>query len=226
MPGVVTAVLDIMRALLERVRGPFSSQQAQTMPGAVSAVLDIVRELLERDYAECFAPRFESASRVEKGTVLLEALEELRNAFDHLSRAILLARAAEGGPPPRIGKEEIVGDPLIDATRARRHLAAGEYYSLYYIATCRIRDTERLLQSDLTKNAIANRERFFDELDGCMNALSLIDLPRLTTDATHVSEIEAEIQRTQDIRDQLDPLVVHLNSLWRHAAQSAGYRLF
>lgn len=189
------------------------------MPGAdnaVQRVQQIICEALEQDYAKYFAPRYASASRVRKGKIPIKPVDELRNAVDHLARAILLATAADAGPTapiPMIGDEEIKGDPLVDAARGRRHLASGDFQSLYYIATWRLKDLKDRLASDLIEK-MPDLEKVEEELDELLGALSKMDLPRATEGILDTSMIDGETQRTIGISSVLEDLVVRINSLW------------
>jgi hypothetical protein len=126
-----------------------------------------IARIVEEDYNQDFAQRFHHAARLRHKKAPLSAVDEIRNAFDHLANAIVNAAskdrifvgAGRRRPPPPHARPIPKRGPLLDVLRARKHILAGQFYSVAYSIAVRDQDITRILHSRLVKDSEAKPHR-------------------------------------------------------------------
>jgi hypothetical protein len=97
-------------------------------------VLEKIAGILLSDYEGLFRRAYEDAVQVLEGARPLEPADEIRNAFDHFSIALLWAYRAEGPEVMTSIKLKQDADPkleaLVNLEQARRHLTIGRLHCI------------------------------------------------------------------------------------------------
>ncbi len=190
----------------------------------VDEILSIVKETLTEDYPTCFRERFRAAAAIREKILPFRAVEDVRNTMDHFSLA--LQRAAErdvpgwvAPPPAATPLEEANRDPYVQVWRGRRHLAAAEFQSVYYIATTCMDESQKVLESDFAADE-ADYDELCETFDRLSKRLGQISPPK-DGGMNTVAANQEEISRIQDERDKMEELIEPIYALYRRT-QSIG----
>lgn len=197
------------------------------MGTATIEALEIIRHAMLHDYFEQFVPRFEIASGVREKKSPFVAIDEIRNAFDHFSKALVAAAEFDGETPPghmpavaASGPVPPATDPLylLDAWRGIRHLASGQYYSNHYAGAWVAEEIGEILKTELAKTS-PDFQAYEQEFHALEREFEQVGVP---SDRRFyvVDDVKQEIKIIQALVLTLDNVTNGIEALYRKIRQS------
>jgi len=120
-------------------------------------ILDRIALAYAKDYRRSFKRSFKLYFRLTKHQAG-PATDELRNAFDHFANATTTANEI----PVSRATKRLLKRGLLDVERGRRHIATGDFHSVRFYVTARVKFTARFIdkvERDVSMDLDEERKR-------------------------------------------------------------------
>jgi hypothetical protein len=184
-------------------------------------VLQRIAQMLTREYKRGFVQRYDRSTRLnnrDKTKRPGKPVDQIRLAVDHIAQAIGDAMDLEVnlGLGVRISgqrsRAKVAKEIWLNLERARKHIVAGQFYSLHYHVSTRDKEIERLLKPTLRRD-----KHEFDKFQQSYRKIRFgwktLKLPQ-DDKANEIKETRAETRRLKKANLQLDDSADALDNLY------------
>jgi hypothetical protein len=186
---------------------------------ALELVAKAIADLIAHDYRKRFTRSFKIAATWSKGKKPGSPADQIRNAFDHLSRASdtvsqIFRMQSSGSGPANAKLQKLFKTVMRHVIRAKRHISLGNYRAVVFtINTVEELALERI--EEIEKRTGTPFDDKYDELDKIYSEYR--DFPKAKTTRAHDDErLLAAIQDQDKLADDIELVARKLTLFYKN----------